>query len=386
MNLRQVNIEILVDTKMESGCDSSPFLAVDMKNLNTSKRGVLMIGTAIGDRGGIGSVVAILRDSGLFDRNHVEYIATHREGTAAQKIALAVSAWCKCFARLIMGRIYCFHVHLASRASFWRKLFFVLPAYLFRIPVILHLHGAEFHLFYERECGAIRKWCIRTVFQQASAVVALSDSWVKWLRDTFIRVNAVVIYNPVTVPPESKVVRDVGTVLFLGRLGERKGTFVLLKAVSLLSSAGIAVRLWLGGDGDIDAIRKCAADLGIAERVELLGWVSGDRKSRLLNTAGIYCLPSFNEGLPISLLEAMASGMSVVTTPVGGIPEAVSDGAEGYLVAPGDAEALAEKLRDLIRNPELAEHMGSLGRRKVIEQFAAEVIVPKVEALYGSFQ
>lgn len=345
-----------------------------------------MLGTAIGDRGGIGSVVGILRDNGLFDRNQVEYIATHREGSAAQKIGVAASAWFKCMARLIMGRVYCLHVHLASRASFWRKLLFVIPAYLLRIPVILHLHGGEFHIFYGRECGVIAKWCIRSVFKRAWAVVALSDSWARWLRETLGEVNAVVIYNPITVPPKSKLTRASATVLFLGRLGKGKGTFVLLEAASLLFRTGVAIKLWLGGDGDIDAIRKRAAELGIAERVELLGWVSGERKSQLLNTAGIYCLPSFNEGLPISLLEAMAIGIPVVTTPVGGIPEAVSDGTEGYLVAPGNAEALAERLHELIGNRGLAEHMGSLGRQKVLQKFAAELIIRKFETLYGSLQ
>lgn len=345
-----------------------------------------MLGTAIGDRGGIGSVVAILRDNGLFDRNRIEYLATHREGSAAQKMAMAASTWRKCMARLIMGRVSCLHVHLASRASFWRKLFFVFPAYLLRIPVILHLHGGEFHIFYGRECGVMAKWCVRTVFQQSSAVVVLSGSWARWINDTFAGVNAVVIHNPVTVPPESQAARDCEAVLFLGRLGKGKGVFVLLEATSRLAAAGSPVKLWLGGDGSIDTCRKHASDLGIADRVEFLGWVSGEHKARLLGTAGVYCLPSFNEGLPISLLEAMAIGMPVVTTPVGGIPEVVSDGVEGYLVAPGDAEALAAKLAELIGDPDRAKQMGSLGRRKVLDKFAAEVIVPKIEALYGSFQ
>jgi glycosyltransferase involved in cell wall biosynthesis len=361
-------------------------MRIDLNHRDPSARSVLMLGTAIGDRGGIGSVVATLRDNGLFERNQVAYIATHRDGTTAQKLAILVSAWCKCMLRMALGRVFCVHVHLASRASFWRKLVFVLPAFLLRIPVILHLHGGEFHIFYGKESGAIAKWCIRTVFKLSSAVVVLSDSWARWVRVTLAGANAVVIYNPVTVPPESAMAREPGTVLFLGRLIKGKGTFVLLDATARLVASGVTVKLLLGGDGDIDTFRKYASDLGIADRVEFLGWVNGERKSQLLCTAGIYCLPSFNEGLPISLLEAMAIGMPVVTTPVGGIPEVVSDGIEGYLVPPGDADALAARLRELLGNRVLAERMGDMGRKKVLQVFAADVIVKQFDALYASIR
>ncbi|MBN8453663.1 glycosyltransferase family 4 protein [Accumulibacter sp.] len=349
-------------------------------------RTVLMLGTAIGDHGGIGSVVAILRENGLFERNRVEYLATHREGGALRKLGVAAAAWLRCMTRLFCGRVSCLHVHLASRASFWRKLLFFVPAFVLRVPVILHLHGGEFPLFYGNESGALAQWLIRFAFRRAAAVIVLSASWARWVGDTFPGANAVIVHNPVTVPVESGEDRIGEAVLFLGRLGRAKGVLVLLEAAAMLVAAGSPVRLWLGGDGDVEGCQIYARKLGIAERVEFLGWVSGKHKRRLLKTAGVYCLPSFNEGLPISLLEAMAIGLPVVTTPVGGIPEVVSDGVEGFLVAPGDAAVVAARLGELIGDPQLARRMGALGRRKAIDRFAAEVIVPKIEAVYGAVQ
>ena len=116
--------------------------------------------------------------------------------------------------------------------------------------------------------------------------------------------------------------------------------------------------------------------------MRLLGWVDDEAKRRVLAEAAVYVLPSYYEGLPMGVLEAMSAGLPVVSTVVGGIPEAVTEGVEGYLVLPGDVKKLAAVLRDLLRDAELRERMGLAGKKKIREHFASPVILPQIEAVY----
>ena len=344
---------------------------------------IAMLGTRNDTMGGVSAVINVYASAGLFNRQPIEYIATHMDGGRIAKLSILARAAFRFWGLLVRGRVALVHVHVASRASFWRKSLLMLPAFLLGIPVILHLHGAEFALFYEKECGSIRKQIVCSVFNKASRVVVLSSVWKSWVQGISRNPHVVVIYNPVLLPVKhSWDTRKHGEVLFLGRLGKRKGTYDLLEAAARLARNQPQFRLLLGGDGELDQVWARAIELHIADKVELLGWIREVNKERYLASAMIFALPSYNEGLPMSVLEAMAAGLPVISTPVGGIPEAVTDGIEGFLVEPGDVSALANRLEQLLSNPELAEHMGKAARRKIETAFSAETILPQLEKLY----
>jgi glycosyltransferase involved in cell wall biosynthesis len=342
-----------------------------------------MLGTALDTRGGISSVVRVYQKHGLFGRFGIRYITTHCDGTLFKKLLAALTAMSS-FAVAILWRPALIHIHVASRASFWRKAPFFVLAFLLRIPAVLHLHGAEFAVFYDRECGPVRQRAVRFVFDRCHRVVVLSGACKDWARKMCCNPNIVTIYNPVMVPTEITMwaQRTSGIVLFLGRLGRRKGTYDLLMVAGQLVAARPYLRVLLGGDGELELVRARALELGIADHVELLGWVRGEDKERLLAAAVLYVLPSYNEGLPVSVLEAMAAGLPIVSTPVGGIPEAVTDGVEGYLVEPGNVQALADRMDRLLGDQDLAMRMGESARRKVELVFSANAVVPQVEAMY----
>jgi glycosyltransferase involved in cell wall biosynthesis len=230
----------------------------------------------------------------------------------------------------------------------------------------------------------MRKAIVRFVFDHCDRVVVLSHAWKDWVKGMCSNAHVAVIYNPVGFPPMMPPWdrRVAGRILFLGRLGQRKGSYDLLNAASKVAIKRPDLRLFLGGDGELNRVRETALELGISDKVELLGWVRGEEKERLLASAAVYVLPSYNEGLPMSVLEAMAAGLPILSTPVGGIPEAVTDGVEGFLVNPGDVRALADALDRLLGDPELARGMGVAARRKVERAFSADAVLPSVEALY----
>ena len=129
------------------------------------------------------------------------------------------------------------------------------------------------------------------------------------------------------------------TLLFLGLLGKNKGIYDLLECIRdhKVEFQG-KLKLYIGGNGEIEHVKQLIKEYGIADIVIFEGWVSGDKKIELLNKSDAYILPSYKEGLPISILEAMSYGMPIISTPVGGIPEIVSNGENGYLVEPGNKE------------------------------------------------
>ena len=345
---------------------------------------ILMVGTALETQGRVSSVVHVLRKSGLFERCGIEYIASHGDGGAPAKLATAIIGWLRCTARLLGGRVAVLHVHMASRASFWRKLLFILPAFALRVPVIVHLHGGGFRQFYTKQSPRPVRRLIRYVFEHAARVIVLGEGWKAWLAPVFPQARVVCIYNPVFLPDlPAFEARESSTLLFLGRLGAKKGELDLIDAMVRIRESFPTARLYMGGDGDVEGARRRAAARGVAGQVELPGWVRGAEKQALLEKATVYVLPSYYEGLPMSVLEAMSAGLPVVSTPVGGIPEAVADGVEGYLVQPGDIDGLSERLAQLLGDAGLRRRMGEAGRMKVERLFSTDVVIPQFEAVYA---
>lgn len=350
--------------------------------MNSGKH-IVMLGTSFHTMGGISAVVNEYRQAGLFDRLPIIYIATHCDGSMAKKLQFCVTSWFRYVALLLQRKVVLIHVHMASNASFWRKGLFFLPAFLCHIPTILHLHGGGFSRFYERDCNRTVKWLVRYMFDRVDSVIVLSNHWQCWVKSISSNSRILPIANPVQLPPTIDFfLREPSTILFLGRLGEQKGTYDLLNAVSGLVTQYPNLTLLLGGDGELDRVQKQANQMGIGAHVEVLGWISVTRKSALLRRAAIYVLPSYAEGLPMSVLEAMAAGLPVISTRVGGIPEVIADGLEGYLIQPGDVIALSNALNMLLVDADLRRSMGIAARNKVESTFSTEHVLPQIERLY----
>ena len=143
-------------------------------------------------------------------------------------------------------------------------------------------------------------------------------------------------------------------------------------------------RLVLGGAGELERAREMARSLGFEDALETPGWVVGEEKELLLKRAWVFTLPSHWEAMPMAVLEAMAAGLPVVATRVGGVPAAVADGESGILVEPRDPERLAEALVRLLRDSALRKAMGAAGRVRALEQFSADRVVPAIEAVWAS--
>jgi glycosyltransferase involved in cell wall biosynthesis len=345
---------------------------------------LIMLGTAFETRGGISAVINTYRAHGLFDRWPIEYIATHCDGPAWRKLGAALSALRRLIASLARDRNAIVHIHGASRASFWRKSVFMAIALAARCPVIFHLHGGGFARFYEEECGPIGRAAARFFLERAARIIVLSGQWRSWMSGAMRNPNVVCIANPMPLHAEPASSARKGALLFLGRLERAKGVFDLVDAVATLrETTHPDVRLVLAGD-DVDGLGAYAAERGAGDSVELTGWVGPEAKRALLESSAIFVLPSYAEGSPISLLEAMAAGLPAVATAVGGIPDVVADGVNGVLIEPGDVGTLVRVLRKLLDDRMLRSRLGAAARETVRLRFDADHVIGELEKIYAS--
>ena len=174
------------------------------------------------------------------------------------------------------------------------------------------------------------------------------------------------------------------SILYVGRLVPEKGQAVLLEAVAALADRGEKVELVLAGEGPLrPELERAAARLGVAERVSFLGAVGQEEIHDLYERAAVFCLPSFAEGVPVVLMEAMSMGGPVVTTRIAGIPELIENGRSGLLVAPGRPDELADSISRLIGDDDLRHELGCQGREAVLRGFDAEASASQLQELFA---
>jgi glycosyltransferase involved in cell wall biosynthesis len=247
---------------------------------------VLMLGTDPAGRGGVATVVSLLRQDGLFEREGVQYVPTHAEGTKARKIGAFIQGVWGTVACLA-GRPDVVHAHAASRGSFVRKSILLALARARGCRTVFHLHGACFDDFVAGSSGLMRRW-IRHTLEHSSTVIALSSRWAGFLRGVAPGARVVVIPNSVPLPPPRDGEVQPGRILFLGQVEPRKGIYELVEALALLRERFPQVELAIGGQGELEQVRRRAAELGVADRVTMLGWVTSERKQEELARAAVF--------------------------------------------------------------------------------------------------
>jgi len=337
-------------------------------------------------RGGIGAVIATY----ALHINGIKFIATYNgRYTSLQNIGLFILSLFQILWKLCTDReIKIVHIHGASKGSFVRKyVVFFIAKFLFRKKVIYHLHGGGFHLFYEKGSAIIR-YFIKHFAKSVDVFICLSTRWHSYLSNEFNIKNLTIVNNPVTLPKktghlflESK--EYVLNLLFLGRIGENKGVFDLLKVIVKNKDQWDGrIKLRIGGDGEVECLVEYIKKHTLSNIIEYVGWVGGEKKDELLYQCDMLILPSYNEGLPISILEAMSYGKAIISTTVGGIPEVVRHGENGVLIEPGDQKSLADAVESFIKNPQLVREMGDRSKLYV-QPYLMDNVMLQLNSIYS---
>ena len=334
-------------------------------------------------RGGIGATLSIYSKY----INSFNLIVSYRPGNNLMKIKIAFRGFLFLIKVLLFDKIQIVHIHGSHGASVYRKfLFFITSKYIFNKKVIYHIHSSSFDVYYNNGSMLYRYLC-KKIIKSADMVIVLSNSWEAYLLSDF-KTRKVSILNNVIEPTRNQKIYNYESkhlkILFLGRVGQRKGIFDILNVLSeFRDQLSGQIELFIGGDGDIDLLKKRIVEHKLSTFVHFVGWISDDKKEQYLAMADVLILPSYNEGLPISILEGMNYGLPIIASNVGGIPEVVYHMQNGYLIEKGDLNALYSAIRFYIDNREFLEIHGRESRKK-IKEYYPEYVFPKLEMIYNN--
>lgn len=295
------------------------------------------------------------------------------------KLFLFLFAYCKTFLILLFRRrIKVVHIHTASFNSFKRSSFFVGIAKTFHKKVILHMHGGAFKNYYKTNS----KW-ITSVLDSCDTIIVLSNSWKEYFSN-ICTTNVEIVHNIIPQPNLLKVQKDEKFhFLFLGLLVQEKGIYDLLDVLSEHCSwmKDNNVQLDIAGSGDTQLLMRTIDAKNLSSFVKFYGFVSGNKKIELLNRCDSYVLPSYAEGQPVSILEAMSYGKPILSTNVGGIPELIENGINGYIVTPGDKCALFEKMQMLVLDEPKRTKMG-MRSSEIVRYNYPDYVANEIENIY----
>ena len=339
--------------------------------------------------GGMGRVKDYILQSGgdSEGRFRFEALITRDDAGAARSILLLLRAILTIWSAAILGRLAFVHVNLGDKGSALRKGLLILAARMVGAQVILHLHAAALIELYAGSNAFVR-WCLRLPFRAASSVIVLGRLWRDWLvNDLGISASKIdVLYNGVPVEPTSRIFKPAmgrpSRILFLGLLSERKGISDFLKALAEIPADSPPWEAIVAGNGDVAGYEAKAAEFGIGSRTRFTGWVDQKGVRALLADVDMMVLPSYNEGLPLVILEALGSGTPVICTPVGAIPEVLDHERDVLFVEPGDRAGLSAAMVRLIGNPALQQSLSDYGTARFRSTFALPVFLESLFAIY----
>lgn len=359
-----------------------------MKALTREYRVILASPGGRRGRGGVASFVSYLADAlpTRLPALRVDVLDTYGPGAFWVMPFSYVAALLKIVGARLLGRVDLLHIHMGCGGSAVRKPVMAMIAISMGLPTIMHLHASDFDEYFRALPLWRRKLLIR-VLMRCVRVVVIGNHW----RDFVIKelgldpARVVLIHNgaPASACPAKRTSSTAPKLVMLGELGVRKGTPELVTALAMDC---VRQRNWtaiFAGNGSVDRFRSELASKGLSDRVHLTGWQSAAQVHELLERADILLLPSHQEGLPMSILEAMAHGVAVIATPVGAIPDAITDGETGLLVSPGNAPALACAIVLLLDDPVLRQRLAANARARFDLMFTIDHTADSVAALYS---
>jgi glycosyltransferase involved in cell wall biosynthesis len=343
--------------------------------------------------GGMATVIDGLLNSRLNNSYEVLALNTGKMTRPDRTLAEGVSAQVRLLGRLIgilrRKRIQIVHLHTCEFFGFWRDCVHALVAGVMGCRVVWHMHGARFDQWAAKQ-GPCRRAVIRMAFERAAAVIVLSDEWRRKLSPFAPKARWRVIPNGISMP-EAPAPLPAGAArfLFLGDWTPRKGVADLVAAVSLAANdhefrASVALAGFEKEPGQRKKLDQLVEQSGCSSRITVLGLLSGQAKDDALAEAHCLVLPSYGEGLPMAVLEAMGHGRSIIATRVGAIPELITEGQEGFLIEPGDVKALADCLTRVASDSALVSRQGTAARQRVEREYSSDVMVSRIADLYTS--
>jgi len=369
------------------------------RSLNTNNKDlrILMIGPGEGVIGGISTLVDTLLPV-LEERVSLFYLPTVKQRPlkdsgklSLRNLVIALSVYIRFLSALLRFRPHIIHLHTSQGIAWLKDTFFVIIGKAFRTRVILHIHGGNFDAIYDASPRIIQIYT-RKILGLADAIISVSAEWKMRLAKLITTDRVYSFKNCIDLgklqSTDNCTEHSAANILFIGRIGPLKGAFDLIEAIHCLQASRCVFHTWMVGpeerDGDFNYGHELIDRYRLVDQCELLGSVNREDVFQLFKKASLFVLPSYYEGLPMVILEALAMGLPVIATPVGGIPEVIHDAKNGILIPPGNIEALANAIETLVTDRDLRKTMGAYSREVAELELDVHAYVEKLIVLYAS--
>ena len=340
-----------------------------------SSKGVLTIGPEfVPPKGGVAQCIATYQQTIFSD---FRCLTNSCDGSFLKKICKALFSLAKLHCILATNsEIKIVHIHTASYNSFKRSAWFVKAAKRMGRKVVIHIHGGGFREYYDKE-----KSFIQPIIDQCDALITLSPQWKMFFEKVVHHKNVHIVPNVIAYPIVKTVAKtDVFHLLYMGHITKAKGIFDLVEMLAEHKDEYLG-KLILdigGGMYEEEKLKRFISDNKMEDILRFHGWLSGEGKTDIFNLADAYILPSYTEGVPISILEAESYGLPVLSTTVGGIPEIVADGENGLLFEPGNKQQMKMAIDALMQDKELRISMAERSKKismKNLPQFVEQSLL-----------
>lgn len=339
---------------------------------------VIVVATSRKAHGGINSVIKAYSQTEVWNNWQCLWLETHTDKNILLKIFFFIRSLFQFITRIPFYSIV--HIHLSEPPSAFRKSIFINIAKVFNKIVVAHFHSFSTKTTIDGNSQNL----YHKLFLSSDKIILLSERWKSWIIQKWPELSEKieVLYNPCPLVNLDSHQIKTKTILFAGALNARKGYADLINGFAIIAERNKEWKLVFAGNGEIEKAKQLAVDLNIENHVVFKGWVSGKDKDELFKSASIFCLPSYAEGFPMSVLEAWAYGLPVITTLVGGLPDIVIDGGNALVIKPGDLEGISIATEKLISDESLRERLSkeSLKLSKTI--FSLNEITKQLDSIY----
>lgn len=344
---------------------------------------ICVLGTSPYARGGIGTVIKEFHGGFKHPGYKYTFIISHKDANPLAKIWIGLQAAARLFLLCKSRKIDAVHLHSADGASYARAKLYIAIAHKFDIPIINHIHTASWTSFYVNASQKRQKE-IKRIYSQCEALIALSDEWRMNLSMVFPKEKIYVLENFIPYIDDSYVPKfENHQVTLISRIERVKGTDILPDIITRSIARIPDIRFVICGEGSqLKSLEKECADRAIATKnLVFEGWVTAEQRKQILRDSSIYLLPSYAEGMPMSILEGIGFKLPIVSTPVGGIPQIVHNRENGILCFPGRADEFANAITTLFTDRDLFEHMVT-ENQKVASEHSIDSYGKRLCAIY----
>lgn len=350
---------------------------------------VLMIGVDKSSVGGMWTVVQnYISDKSFCLKTNLRYIPSVINSSVAVKILFFMFKYVQIIYTMLFHKIDIVHIHMAERTSVYREGLISLTAKKIGCKVIIHMHGANIETWYNEQTPKRQK-LIGKLIGSADKVIVLGENWRPFMKKVVNDTEnskVVVVYNAVSLPPINTYNKDAKHLIFLGMLIKRKGIFDLVDAFeNAESNISSDIRLDLYGSTKTgDEVLKYIKEKHLENRIVYKGWLYKENQPEVFKNTLANILPSYNEGLPMTILETMSYGIPNISTNIAAIPELIVNGDNGFLIEPGDVKSLTLAIIKVCNKAVDLDKISQNAYSTVKRSFSINAHLNKILALYQS--